>query len=40
LFVPSHRGISHSPLELTDDQLLVHGCRLLLETGLVLTESR
>jgi acetylornithine deacetylase/succinyl-diaminopimelate desuccinylase-like protein len=40
LFVPSHGGISHSPLEHTDDRLLVYGCRLLLEAVLELTESR
>ena len=40
LFVPSHRGISHSPLEHTDDQLLVHGCRLLLEAVIALADSR
>jgi N-carbamoyl-L-amino-acid hydrolase len=40
LFVPSHGGISHSPLEQTDDRLLVYGCRLLLEAVLELTESR
>jgi N-carbamoyl-L-amino-acid hydrolase len=40
LFVPSHRGVSHSPLEHTDDQLLVHGCRLLLKAVIALTESR
>ena len=38
LFVPSHLGISHSPLEHTDDSLLVQGCRLLLEAVLELTE--
>ena len=31
LFVPSRGGISHSPLEHTDDRLLVQGCQLLLE---------
>jgi beta-ureidopropionase / N-carbamoyl-L-amino-acid hydrolase len=31
LFVPSRGGISHSPLEHTDDRLLIQGCRLLLE---------
>ncbi len=40
LFVPSHRGISHSPLEHTDDRLLVQGCHLLLAGTLALTESR
>ncbi len=40
LFVPSHGGISHSPLEHTDDRLLVQGCRLLLEAVVALTESR
>lgn len=36
LFVPSHGGISHSPLEHTDDRLLVQGCRLLLEAVVAL----
>src|SRR5450759_784215 len=40
LFVPSHGGVSHSPLEHTDDRLLVQGCRLLLAALLALTESR
>lgn len=31
LFVPSRGGISHSPLEHTDDRHLIQGCRLLLE---------
>jgi N-carbamoyl-L-amino-acid hydrolase len=31
LFVPSRGGISHSPLEHTDDRLLIQGCQLLLE---------
>lgn len=31
LFVPSRGGISHSPLEHTDDRLLVGGCQALLE---------
>jgi acetylornithine deacetylase/succinyl-diaminopimelate desuccinylase-like protein len=31
LFVPSHRGVSHSPLEHTDDALLVGGCQALLD---------
>jgi len=39
LFVPSHRGISHSPLEQTDDRLLVQGCRLLLEAVVARTET-
>ncbi|MGZ6379105.1 MAG: hydantoinase/carbamoylase family amidase [Candidatus Limnocylindrales bacterium] len=38
LFVPSHRGISHSPLEHTDDGLLVQGCRLLLASVLALSK--
>jgi N-carbamoyl-L-amino-acid hydrolase len=40
LFVPSHRGISHSPMELTDDRLLVQGAELLLAAvvELVATE--
>lgn len=36
LFVPSHGGISHSPLEHTEDRLLVQGCRLLLASVLAL----
>lgn len=31
LFVPSQAGISHSPLEHTDDRLLAQGCQALLE---------
>lgn len=38
LFVPSRRGISHSPLEHTDDQLLVGGCQALLDAVVVLAE--
>jgi beta-ureidopropionase / N-carbamoyl-L-amino-acid hydrolase len=34
LFVPSHEGISHSPLEYTDDRLLVQGCQALLDAAL------
>jgi len=37
LFVPSRGGISHSPLEHTDDQLLVGGCQALLEAVLEIT---
>ncbi len=37
LFVPSQGGISHSPLEHTDDRLLVQGCQLLLAAVLALT---
>lgn len=36
LFVPSHRGVSHSPLEHTDDRLLVQGAQLLLAAVLEL----
>jgi N-carbamoyl-L-amino-acid hydrolase len=36
LFVPSRGGISHSPLEHTDDGLLIHGCGLLLAAVLAL----
>jgi allantoate deiminase len=36
LFVPSRDGVSHSPLEHTDDHLLIQGCRLLLEAVLEL----
>ena len=32
LFVPSRAGISHSPLEHTDDRFLVQGAQLLLES--------
>ena len=38
LFVPSHRGVSHSPLEHTDDALLVGGCQALLD-GIVEVAS-
>ena len=31
LFVPSHDGLSHSPLEHTDDRLLAQGCQALLD---------
>jgi len=34
LFVPSHEGISHSPLEHTDDRLLAQGCQTLLDAAL------
>jgi len=34
LFVPSHDGISHSPLEHTDDRLLAQGCQALLDGAL------
>ena len=34
LFVPSRRGISHSPLEYTDPRLLAQGCQALLEAAL------
>ena len=37
LFVPSRGGISHSPLEHTDDRLLMQGCRLLLEAVIELS---
>jgi beta-ureidopropionase / N-carbamoyl-L-amino-acid hydrolase len=33
LFVPSHDGISHSPLEHTDDRLLAQGCQVLLDAA-------
>jgi beta-ureidopropionase / N-carbamoyl-L-amino-acid hydrolase len=33
LFVPSHDGISHSPLEHTDDRLLAQGCQALLDAA-------
>jgi len=32
IFVPSHLGISHNPAEHTDDQDLVHGANVLLDT--------
>ena len=38
LFVPSRGGISHSPLEHTDDRLLVQGCGLLLEAVVELSK--
>ncbi|TMD03668.1 MAG: M20/M25/M40 family metallo-hydrolase [Chloroflexi bacterium] len=34
LFVPSHDGVSHSPLERTDDRLLVQGCQALADSVL------
>jgi beta-ureidopropionase / N-carbamoyl-L-amino-acid hydrolase len=37
LFVPSRGGISHSPHEHTDDELLVAGCQALLEAVVELT---
>lgn len=37
LFVPSRGGISHSPLEHTDDRLLVQGAQLLLAAVLEIT---
>ena len=36
LFVPSHDGVSHSPLEHTDDAHLALGCQALLEGALEL----
>jgi N-carbamoyl-L-amino-acid hydrolase len=39
LFVPSRRGISHSPEEHTDDDLLVGGCQALLEAVVELTRG-
>jgi len=39
LFVPSRGGISHSPREHTDDELLVGGCRALLEAVVELVPS-
>lgn len=36
IFVPSHDGRSHSPLETTDPELLEHGANVLLETLLDL----
>ncbi len=39
LFVPSRGGISHSPLEHTDDRLLVQGCGLLLEAIVELCQA-
>ena len=39
LFVPSRGGISHSPLEHTDDSLLVQGCALLLEAVVELSKQ-
>ena len=37
LFVPSRGGISHSPLEHTDDRLLVQGAQALLDSMVELT---
>jgi beta-ureidopropionase / N-carbamoyl-L-amino-acid hydrolase len=40
LFVPSHEGISHSPLEHTDERFLAQGCQVLLDAALeILGES-
>lgn len=39
LFVPSHNGVSHSPLEHTDDRLLVQGAQLLLAAVLELASN-
>jgi N-carbamoyl-L-amino-acid hydrolase len=39
LFVPSRDGVSHSPLEHTDDRFLIQGCRLLLEAVLELVQD-
>jgi acetylornithine deacetylase/succinyl-diaminopimelate desuccinylase-like protein len=39
LFVPSHRGLSHSPMEHTDDRLLVQGAELLLSAVLELVAT-
>src|SRR4029077_18792160 len=37
LFVPSHGGISHSPLEHTDDTFLVQGAQALLDAAVDLS---
>jgi N-carbamoyl-L-amino-acid hydrolase len=37
LFVPSRGGISHSPREHTDDDLLVAGCQALLDAVVELS---
>ena len=39
LFVPSRGGISHSPHEHTDDELLVAGCQALLDAVVEVTAS-
>jgi beta-ureidopropionase / N-carbamoyl-L-amino-acid hydrolase len=39
LFVPSHKGISHSPMEHTDDRLLVQGVQVLLAAVLELASN-
>jgi beta-ureidopropionase / N-carbamoyl-L-amino-acid hydrolase len=39
LFVPSRGGISHSPDEHTDDELLIGGCQALLEAVVELTRD-
>lgn len=40
LFVPSRGGISHSPLEHTDDRLLIQGCSMLLEAVVELARGK
>jgi N-carbamoyl-L-amino-acid hydrolase len=39
LFVPSRDGISHSPLEHTEPELLIQGAQVLLESVLAVLES-
>jgi N-carbamoyl-L-amino-acid hydrolase len=39
LFVPSRGGISHSPLEHTDDRLLVQGAQALLDATVELSRG-
>ena len=35
IFVPSHRGISHSPLEYTEPEHLAFGCQTLLDSAIL-----
>ena len=39
LFVPSHRGVSHSPLEYTSPDHLALGCQTLLDAALLVLDS-
>jgi N-carbamoyl-L-amino-acid hydrolase len=39
LFVPSRDGISHSPLEHTEPELLIQGAQVLLESVVAVLEG-
>lgn len=39
IFVPSHDGISHNPLEYTDETSLIAGAQVLLDTAIYLTTT-